>query len=140
MECEKKDCIYQPLSVNCVNCGSKHINYQAEISRQSVTDNEIQEAIEWLEHLKGCWVGPDIHNLYDLAIDAIRAYKPEPWIPVSESLPETDIGVLVWAGYRDIGWIDWKEKKWRREGGWFSDGQITHWMPLPEPPLGGDRK
>lgn len=84
MECEKKDCIYQPMNVNCVNCGSKHINYQPELARQ-VPDGEIQAAIGTLDHLnrryRGEAVGAsmdyrDVQTSIDLAIAALRAYRP----------------------------------------------------------------
>ena len=26
--CAKKDCVYYPVNINCVNCGSKYPNYQ----------------------------------------------------------------------------------------------------------------
>ena len=56
------------------------------------------------------------------------------WIPVSERLPEEDVRVLVWLGTGDITYtqIDTDrlhKKKWRR---WTKN--VTHWMPLPEPP------
>ena len=56
------------------------------------------------------------------------------WIPVTERLPEEDVRVLVWLGTGDITYtqIDTDrlhKKKWRR---WTKN--VTHWMPLPEPP------
>ena len=57
------------------------------------------------------------------------------WIPVSERLPEGD-AVLV---YRERGKsnidIDWTFIEGGREY-WYNSGldNVTHWMPLPEPP------
>lgn len=79
------------------------------------------------------------------------------WISVEERLPEKDVNVLVFAeGYADgfIGdtvtaiskryifrlfpWCD-GELKWMAPWQYFhSDYKITHWMPLPKPPEGGD--
>ena len=61
------------------------------------------------------------------------------WIPVTERLPEEDVRVLVWLGTGDITYtqIDTDrlhKKKWRR---WTKN--VTHWMPLPEPPNGERR-
>lgn len=60
------------------------------------------------------------------------------WISVKDRLPENGKeGVLIalrW-GEVDIGWCE--------DGRWgsqfvdeYEDGEVTHWMPLPEPPKG----
>jgi hypothetical protein len=61
------------------------------------------------------------------------------WIPVSEKRPEKDGSVLVFRGY-DNPRID--VEYYLNDGpyhsGFFDDGEqdtnVTHWMPLPEPP------
>ena len=72
------------------------------------------------------------------------------WIPVTERLPEFDLKVLVYGGDRpvmdygrlkkspcvytgrigglDEGWLTWDESAYIEN--------VTHWMPLPEPPKG----
>lgn len=66
------------------------------------------------------------------------------WIPVTERLPEKDKDVLVYATTKFIGGskiaIDKLEEGelhpiWLYTHGWF---EVTHWMPLPELPGGGD--
>lgn len=60
--------------------------------------------------------------------------RPDPWIPVSKSMPDAEIAVLiacrdgdepVWIGYHD-GEI------WRAADAMPVD--VTHWQHLPEPP------
>lgn len=66
--------------------------------------------------------------------------RPAPeWISVEDRLPESDADVLVHAGllfpYIEAGYYDglWKYSY----DGTEIEG-VTHWMPLPEPPCGGD--
>ena len=62
------------------------------------------------------------------------------WIPVSERLPEIGVRVLFYNSFiTNIhkGWLSCDE--WVSEIGVFYNGdklkRITHWMPLPEPPI-----
>ena len=57
------------------------------------------------------------------------------WIPVAERLPDEKQRVLVRC--KIVG----TTAGWRLWGKWMTDmgdggGEITHWMPLPEPPEG----
>ena len=66
------------------------------------------------------------------------------WIPVAERLPEYDARVLVFdmrAKNKYIGiWTREKDPDdgndcWFDSAGWwYAFDEITHWMPLPEPP------
>ncbi len=51
------------------------------------------------------------------------------WIPVEERLPETRDPVLtLWvSGMQSV-------KQYDEQHGWNTGAQVTHWMPLPEPP------
>jgi len=62
------------------------------------------------------------------------------WISVKERLPEMDKvvlvsnGILVYPSHRGISdegycWYNW--------GGISEKEDVTHWMPLPEPPQKG---
>ena len=60
------------------------------------------------------------------------------WISVDDRLPESGKeGVLIalrW-GMVDIGWYE--EGQWSSEFvNEYEDGEVTHWMPLPQPPKG----
>lgn len=74
---------------------------------------------------------------------AIKALEAQRWIPVSERLPEKRTSILVYhsiSGLTDEAWffkhirhplheddIDVQDQYW---------SDVTHWMPLPEPPQG----
>ena len=75
----------------------------------------------------------------------ITNWKEEPsievaqeWISVDDKLPENGKeGVLIalrW-GEVDIGWCE--DGRWRSEFvNEYEDGEVTHWMPIPQPPKG----
>ncbi len=59
------------------------------------------------------------------------------WISVKDRLPEIDTYV-IWvteSGFMFIKEIDKDDGAWWKEKTAYS-GNITHWMPLPEPPKG----
>ena len=60
------------------------------------------------------------------------------WIPVTERLPEEYENVLVCSGgYVEPGWIG-GDRVFYTYDKYESDiiDDVTHWMPLPEPPKG----
>lgn len=63
--------------------------------------------------------------------------RPDNWIPVTERLPEYPRDVLIWkknAGTY-IGYYNNLDefKCWMMDAG-KKVTNVTHWMPLPEPP------
>jgi hypothetical protein len=58
-----------------------------------------------------------------------RIAQQQRWIPVEERLPETRGPVLtLWvSGMQSV-------KQYDEQHGWNTGAQVTHWMPLPEPP------
>jgi hypothetical protein len=58
-----------------------------------------------------------------------RLKQAQHWIPVEERLPETRDPVLtLWvSGMQSV-------KQYDEQHGWNTGAQVTHWMPLPEPP------
>ena len=60
------------------------------------------------------------------------------WISVKDRLPESGKDVVLIAlrwGEVDIGWCE--NGRWGSEFvNEYDDGEVTHWMPLPQPPKG----
>ena len=62
------------------------------------------------------------------------------WIPCSERLPEYGVDVLVyakpWEDNIQVAHIQYDGIMWELSDGefYFSKSDVTHWMPLPEPP------
>jgi hypothetical protein len=67
------------------------------------------------------------------------------WISVKDKLPAMHEGVLI---FLDCGCVGVGERfrpelksvshkwLWLANGSWLDEGDVTHWMPLPEPPAG----
>lgn len=108
------------------------------IARQSVIDEDVIEAIEYLQPLtEHPIMSGNFAKHIKTAITALKEYQP--WIPVSESLPDGDVasvliytkegGVAEGQYYQSIS--AWKQFRWSVE-----DSKVTHWKPLPELPKG----
>ena len=63
--------------------------------------------------------------------------KPQKWIPVTERLPKDSGGVILCTRSRNVG-VGFYDKNTRNWVQHYSGGgicvDVTHWMPLPEPP------
>ncbi|ELT9073276.1 DUF551 domain-containing protein [Escherichia coli] len=83
-----------------------------------------------LELAKAIRKGPDMPEF-----DGPTPVTPDGWISYSERMPDNNHDVLffdVW-GYIRIGWFSADDRSWFTS----DDGccmEVTHWMPLPEPP------
>ena len=77
-------------------------------------------------------LGGAIEATLKMAITALREQEQREWISVSERLPEDKELVLVTAKNCNpfTCWYNAPFRKWACSG-WI---EITHWMPLPEPP------
>lgn len=90
--------------------------------------------------------------IYDMSIETLNmicedgieqlenAQTVNRWIPCSERLPEKHVEVLAYSPYwGKIVVAMWGGEFWLEQ--WTDDdleqSEITHWMPLPEPPEGG---
>jgi hypothetical protein len=57
------------------------------------------------------------------------------WINISDQLPPKESQLLAWNGhYIDVVYYDGIKTQTLDAGDW-NDAQITHWMPLPNPPI-----
>lgn len=80
------------------------------------------------------WYGND-----DIAEKLIsKGVTVQEWISVDDRLPESGKeGVLIalrW-GEVDIGWCE--DGRWSSEFiNEYEEGEVTHWMPIPQPPKG----
>lgn len=87
-----------------------------------------------------------LNDLVDLfGKDAIRkALDDRRWISVNERLPESKTGfVMIHVDFHEphtkaairLGWYDESDGLWRTQIGRLRrQWEVTHWMPLPEPP------
>jgi hypothetical protein len=123
-----------------------------DIERDLVKSEDVAEAIE--ELMSGIWQSSkDGYPItlggktLDLAITALQAYQP--WVSVSERLPDDGVPVLVtYIGFNDgkphsDGVAKWSIEENAYVGGWLLESdssevtvEITHWKPVPEPPKG----
>jgi hypothetical protein len=129
--------------------------YSAAIARQSVKSEEVAEAIDMLQVIrpseKEIKSGeyPGVAESLDLAITALQAYQP--WIPVSTVKPEKSgrylayvpehwtvdshkEGKVIIAYFRELNY-EGKRRTWD-DGAYSISGEVTHYLPLPEPPKG----
>lgn len=118
---------------------------RARIRRQIPTRKSVQEG------------QPD--RIADLLEEAAAALERGVWVPVSERLPDLQRMVLLHSPQSQRGNVQYGfygfagqskpgERDWfvTVSGGWepatYTGKPVTHWMPLPEPPLaapgGGD--
>lgn len=85
------------------------------------------------------------HTADDLIANGVVVSKMETttkWIPVTERLPRYNEEVLVYRPKMAMkiyvssyeGYYGEDDDEWHE--GWGICGDITHWMPLPEPPKG----
>lgn len=114
------------------------------------------DIVEWLRALEAWHKAKpkfgDLDTVFGSAADEIerlRAGRPR-WISTKERVPEDDRTVLIWwlkAAIECRGWVPGAVRgryihvlgEWRPVGanGNFSN-EVTHWMPLPEPPQEDD--
>ena len=106
-----------------------------------VTTGEALAEIEYYNGFSGKTAAVQaVSDACVLAVAALREQGERRWIPVTERMPE--IGQKCLIANREIvvrGWLRpdgvWKtgvssDEIWSK----FSLYQLTHWMPLPEPP------
>ena len=71
-----------------------------------------------------------------LAVAALREQEQRRWIPVTERLPDKPMKCLV---YTERGEYGGYEITYYNQGFYLQYSNVTHWMPLPEPPMEGSK-
>ena len=84
-----------------------------------------------------CSIGAVLNDAAD-AIEELLAAVPQ-WISVEERLPDVAEKVLTYNGdFVSENWLCTVASKVGRVNVWaYSEGFVTHWMPLPAPPKEG---
>ena len=106
-------------------------------------DNIKLDAADAIEELiaKNERLQKEARNWYLAYMDLL----PERWISVDEALPDSSENVLVvindTAGdtafcYTSVGWLTTDKEYWIVDN--EQNNYVTHWRPLPPPPIGGD--
>jgi hypothetical protein len=85
------------------------------------------DAIEELQADKAALNGT-VTNL----LEQIKDLRKSRWIPVTERLPE-EAGCYLVAVKNDHK-RRYSKTAWFSHDSWFARQDVTHWMPLPEPP------
>lgn len=93
---------------------------------------------EWYQAFKNFGKGNErtVHEFLEAAdlIESLAVQVPR-WVSVEERLPEERLCVSVYI--QEDGGAYWIETAFRRDGKWRIQGEyvidrnITHWMPLP---------
>lgn len=99
-----------------------------------MTDRE--KLIDLLTDVLGMSIGYKADHLIQNGVTFATDNNVGHWIPVTKRLPESEkdpvLIALKW-GSVDIGWCE--NKRWGSEFIIeYDNGEVTHWMPLPEPP------
>lgn len=93
-------------------------------------------------------VGMDLYLAYEDGYKAGKEDAVPKWISVEERLPEINVSVLAIAKFKECGGYRFEISSWSGVTNhgvphfWeFGDAmEVTHWMPLPEPPKEVDEK
>ena len=99
------------------------------------------EVERWVRLHKACNFREDITPLYTAKPVPVT---PDGWISCSERMPNDKQYVWCWGKSYGLtecntfeGYYDWSRNKWWAvtDDGEEPASKVTHWMPLPEPPL-----
>lgn len=89
-----------------------------------------QQAIDLANRLQA-FIGIAGASLYSKEVERL----PSCWISVKDRMPRESDPVLVWGnGFIEVGWYGETLGRWMSENFDYDEGEVTHWMPLPEPP------
>ena len=99
----------------------------------------MSELIKREDAIKATWKEPSCIHPYNVLAevrDRINALPTaSPWHRVDDVLPDDSRDVIIFTASRIIGVGSFIRPNWYQ---WYSGGglpvDVTHWMPLPEPP------
>jgi len=105
-----------------------------------MNQNDIEKAIEiYKDNIWHMEQNPDAFESdlprFKLVLQALEKQLQSQWIPVTERLPENQQRVIVQRKKCPMvmGWLMFG--KWHTDfGRMYRNYEVTHWMPLPEPP------
>lgn len=101
-------------------------------------DKKIENlAEEILQEYTNCYSEVDKEVLAKMISEAIPSKQTE-WISVDERLPEREGKYLVYTYKGGIGFGEFRSYLLNKERALSApqfDYYVTHWMPLPEPPM-----
>lgn len=124
----------------------------AAIARQTVKSEEVQEAISWAKVMEILYEEKQMPECADCAKTAVAALQEyQPWVSVSNVKPEKSGRYIAYvpehwtddshkeaktivAYFREVDY-DGNKRVWF-EDGYRTSGEVTHYLPLPEPPKG----
>jgi hypothetical protein len=108
------------------------------------TNDQNKKHVEVLKNYRDDYATSFLPGLTEALSVAIEALEGERWIPVSERLPENEIGyassggrIICAVGYdvfHDVFFQDGSFWTWDGQGDREKILGVTHWMPLPEGP------
>ena len=112
----------------------RHIKPKADSTLHNMRKSDLIEYIRCLENNYN--VAVSFNENQAKYIESLGALPV--WIPVTEQLPDEDTRVLVWLRVKlyDHTHMDTDRVHRNRWVRWGED--VTHWMPLPEPPKEGN--
>ena len=103
-----------------------------------ISRNALIEDLKWLKSV----VNESSKNEVQDFIDRVESFpSAEVWIPVTERLPERNGEYLVCTIHDFYKTTKVAKASFKsNSGGFYGNGghwsNVTHWMPLPEPPKG----
>jgi hypothetical protein len=71
------------------------------------------------------------------ALEAAAPMLAPQWIPCGERMPKKGERVLVWMACRkraSLTIATWTGEVWFHHVGDYHESDVSHWMPLPQPP------